>query len=440
MIEAYFDKLEQACRAKGIDKYEIRYAGGENNVLKVYEQEVSEAKGNSSQSISLTVLHKGKKGRFETADFDETKIPLVVDEALANAQAVDTEETFFFHDGSGDYHEVVSYRPLPELEKLDKVQFLKDLERLAYEADKRINKVVATQYSEGKAKQIIRNSQGLNLSRENVWAYSYIYLSAQEKGITKTDSERVCFNRLQDFKPQTIVNIVVPRLVSRLRAKDVSSQKTKVLFNNEVMGSFLDKIKNIFSSYNLDTGATKLKGKIGEQVASSLVTIIDNPWLDGGLATNSFDNEGVPTRYKELVKNGILQGFVYGMALADKHKTISTGNGGGGLSPRFFNFYIKNGNVSREEMLQQLGNGVFIDILNGINVGFSIASGDFSVGAEGFLVSNGKITSALNQFTISGNLYEFLQDIEAVGNDLDLSRSAVASPSLLVKNLTVASS
>ena len=150
MIEAYLDKLEQACRAKGIDKFEIRYQCEANAALQVYEQKVSDARDNSSESVSLVVLQDGKKGRFETADFDEAKIPLVVDEALANARAVDTEETFFFHDGSGDYHQVVPYRPLAELAELDKIRFLKDLERLAYEADGRINKVIKTCLAEGR--------------------------------------------------------------------------------------------------------------------------------------------------------------------------------------------------------------------------------------------------------------------------------------------------
>lgn len=81
MIEAYLDKLEQACRAKGIDKFEIRYQCEANAALQVYEQKVSDARDNSSESVSLVVLQDGKKGRFETVDFDEAKIPLVVDEA-----------------------------------------------------------------------------------------------------------------------------------------------------------------------------------------------------------------------------------------------------------------------------------------------------------------------------------------------------------------------
>ena len=107
------------------------------------------------------------------------------------------------------------------------------------------------------------------------------------------------------------------------------------------------------------------------------------------------------------------------------------------MQPVFFNLYIQNGTTSPDEMFGQLGNGVYIDRLNGLGAGLSVASGDFSVGAEGFLIENGKKTKALNQFTVSGNIYQLLQDISAVGNDLDMARSSVASPSLLVANLTV---
>lgn len=440
MIEAYLDKLEQACRAKGIDKFEIRYQCEANAALQVYEQKVSDARDNSSESVSLVVLQDGKKGRFETADFDEAKIPLVVDEALANARAVDTEETFFFHDGSGDYHQVMPYQPLAELAELDKIRFLKDLERLAYEADGRINKVIKTCLAEGRRTLTIRNSLGLNLNRETNRAYAYIYLSAKEGDIVKTDSEAVCFNRPQDFDPRTMVEKAVPRLLSRLNAADVKSGPVRAVFEREVAGDLLEAMCSIFSSYHLDIGATKLKGKVGTRVASPLVSIVDDPWLEGGLATVSFDGEGVPTKYKELVSDGVLQGFVYGLALADKHKTVTTGNGGGGLHPMFFNLYLKNGMSSPEELLQKLEDGVYIDKLNGLGAGMNVVSGDFSIGAEGFEVVGGKIGRALNQFTIAGNIYDFLQDIEAVGNDLDLSQRSVASPSLLVKNLTAAGS
>ena len=94
------------------------------------------------------------------------------------------------------------------------------------------------------------------------------------------------------------------------------------------------------------------------------------------------------------------------------------------MYPIFFNLYIKNGNSSKEELLKHLGNGVYIDILNGLRVGCNVTSGEFSLGAEGFAVENGNLTKALNQFTIAGNIFDLLQNIEMLGNDLDLSKSS----------------
>ena len=437
MIENYLQKLEAFCQSKNIDKYEIRSFQENNRVLKVYEQKVCEARDNASQSVALIVVQNGKRGRFDTTDFDEKKIPLVVEEALSNALSIDTDETFFLYDGKGDYPKVKPYKPLPQLAQLDKIDYLKTLEKVAYEADNRINKVIHTIYKEGYTRSLIRNSLGLKLEKEKNYAFASIYLSAKEGEVIKTDSEGVCFNKEEDFNPKSIIEKVVPRVVSRLDARDCKSQKCNVIFNHEVAGDLLAAFRNIFSSFNVDAGITKLKGKIGEKVALDIVTIVDNPLLDGGLATAAFDNEGVPTLYKELVKNGVLKKFVYGMALADKHKTQTTGNGSGGLYPIFFNLYIQNGNSSKEELLKHLGNGVYIDILNGLRVGCNVTSGEFSLGAEGFAVENGKLTKALNQFTIAGNIFDLLQNIEMLGDDLDLSKSSCAAPSLLVKNLVV---
>ena len=161
MIENYLQKLEAFCQSKNIANYEIRYFQENNRVLKVYEQKVCEARDNASQSVAVIVVQNGKRGRFDTTDLDENKIPLIVEEALSNALSIDTDETFFLYDGKGDYHKVKPYKPLPQLAQLDKIGYLKTLEKAAYEADKRINKVIHTIYKEGYSRLLIRNSLGL---------------------------------------------------------------------------------------------------------------------------------------------------------------------------------------------------------------------------------------------------------------------------------------
>ncbi|MDR1694329.1 MAG: TldD/PmbA family protein [Lactobacillaceae bacterium] len=439
-IEKFIDKIAANCKDRGLKKYQIVYTEKERETLSVFEQKVLKNDSSNNLSLVLSVLVNGKLGKFSTEKFDESEINSYVKQAIMNAEIIDNEDEVFFHDGSGDYVEVKPYKPLMEkLNKLDKVEFLKEMERKAYEADKRINKVISLAYGYNRSITIMKNSLGLNLQKENITANAYVYLSATNGTSGKTGSDFTAFEKEEDFNADKIVKKAVKKAVSRLGGVNVKSKKTRVVFNNETFGYLLDSISSIFSIYSIDKGYSKLQDKVGKKVAGRKLTILDNPHLKGGLATVSFDNEGYPTISKEVIKNGMLKTFLYNLSLAHKYGTKSTGNGAGGLHTRVFNFYVEKGYVTRKELLKILGEGVYIDGLNGIHAGIDIVSGDFSLGAEGFLVEGGKIAKPLNQFTISGNVYELLNNVEEIANDLEFKGSNVGSPSVLVDNITIAS-
>lgn len=438
-IEAFIDRLFEYAEARGLKEYQVSYAKNENSDIQVFNQEIFKQSDNTLMVLSFAVRVNGKIGRFTTERFDIEDVKRVVDEAVANAEIMECDEEFFFYDGAGNYPMVVKHRPQVErLEKFDKIAFLKRLEKETYVADKRVNKVISTQYYSSLSQAIMRNSLGLNLKDETIRAGAYVYASAQNGSEVKTYGDGVCFDKEEDFNSKRLAEKVVKKLVSRLGAENTFSRKAPVVFENKVFASILGSIYGMFSSYAVDTGKSKLAGKIGELIASPKVSIIDNPWLENGFATSAFDSEGVPTQYKELVKDGVLQGFLYGLSMAHKHHTQSTGNGTGGLGSRVFNFYLKNGTCPREELLRKLGDGVYIDKLNGLSGSISLVSGNFSMGAEGYRVTDGKLGAYLNQFTISGNIYDVLKDIEEIGDDLDFDCSPLGSPSVLVKNITVA--
>lgn len=438
-IDQFIDKLEAECRRQGLEEFEIRYGESSGGDIDVFKQEVDRQQERSSRSLTLSVRINGKIGRYHSEELGEDKIGEIVSEAAANARLIETEETFFFFDGKAEYPQVKPYQPdWNALDELDKVQYLKDLERLAYAYNPQVDNVIKCHYGYNRSQSFIRNSLGLNLQHEDGYASAYIYLGAKNGEISKTDSEGVYFSRPEDFKPETIINRVMPRLIARLNVCEVENQKTKVIFDRQAMASFLARISSYFSIYNIDTGRSKYKEKLEQAVASPLVTIWDDPWLENGLETRSFDNEGVPTKRKKLVENGILKGFAYNLAFADKYKTQSTGNGSGGLGVRFFNLYIPNGEGTKEDLFVKLGDGIYIDSLTGLKQGVQQASGDFSVAADGFQIKNGKIVCGLNQFTISGNLYDLLFDIEELAADIDWTEGSVLAPSAIVKNITVA--
>ncbi len=440
-INDFIDALFAEARKQGLDEWQVKYVESESSDIQVFEQKVSKQGASAVRRLNLAVKAGDKIGHFVTECFDVAEAAFVVGEAAANAALMDCDEKFFFYDGHGEYRAVHPYRPQDDrLAAIDPAAYLREAERLAYAADKRIHQVIYTSFYKKKRKLLIRNSLGLNLEDETSAAGAYILLSAKDNGGIRSYGASVCFDKEADFDPACLARSAVDRVLAHLNPTDVVPQKMSVVFENRRFAEFLGAIAGIFDAYEVETGRSRLKGKIGEQIASPLLTIIDNPWLEGGFATVPFDGEGMPTKYKEVVKNGVLQTFLYGLCMADKHGCDSTGNGSGMQEAEIFNFYVQKGALPPETLLRELDNGVYIDKINGLRVGLNTVTGDFSAAAEGFEVKNGKIGRPLKQFTFAGNIYRLLKDIRAVGSDLTFYCSPFGSPSILADNITVVNS
>lgn len=437
-INKFIDHIMSNCSERGLKKYQVVYSYNQDDSLSVFQQKVLKNSSLTRGVITISVIVNGKLGKFTTEKFVEDDINLMVKQAIMNAEIVDHDDEVFFSDGDGEYKTVTPYEPLKDkLKSLDKVQFLRELESHAYNADKRVINVISSVFVQSKSKTIMKNSLGLDLSEENISAFGYINVGVSENGETKTGGYLTDFSSEESFSPAFVANKAVDKALAKLGAISVSPQKEKVIIENHAFSSLLQSIAPIFSSYSVDRGYSKLRDKLGNIIASSKVTILDNPHLEGGYATTSFDGDGVPTQDKVVVNEGRLETFLYNLSMAHKFNTESTGNGTGGLGTRTFNFYLSNGDKSMEDLLRILDNGVYINGFNGLHAGLNIISGDFSLGADGFLVSNGKLSKALQQFTVSGNIYELLKNIVEVGDDLEFYGKSVGSPSIIVAGLTL---
>ena len=439
LIGAFIDKLFAEAEKRGIAEYQAVYSESESFDLQLFRQKIDRQSGSRSCGLTFAVRINGKIGRFYSQCFAERDIPLIVSEAAGNAANMECEENFFFYDGHGAYETVRPYCPDTErLGRLDKVAFLAELEKKAYAADSRVSNVVSVSYHERFSRRIMRNSLGLDLQAERKTARAGLWLSATDGHSVKSGGYAVMFDKPEDFETDTIVSRAVGDAVSRLNAEDIVSGKMPVVFKNTAFADFIEAISGIFCAYEADSDKSRLKGKIGMPVASPKLTLIDDPLLDGGYATAAFDDEGVPAKYKEIIKDGVLKTFLFGLSMADKYKCASTGNGTGGLASRIFNYYVKPGDKDADRLFEEMGSGICVDRLNGLGVAVDTVSGNLSVAAEGFLVRDGKKAAALNQFTIACNIYDVLKNIREVGNDLIFYCSNSGSPSVLVDEVTVA--
>ncbi len=438
---SFIDLVFSKAHEKNIEEFEIYFLSGKNISLKVFKGKIESFSDNQNQGISFRGKFDGKMGYSYTESFEEEDADFLINEAYENGSVIESSDEQIIYEGGGEYIPVNTYEEnLKNIEIPQIENFLINLEKEAYSLDKRIKTVVVCMFGMGESERIIKNSKGISLHDRGNTAYSYISVSAEENGVVKTGSDFKVSRDFKAFDYKTLAENAVKKAAAKLDTVKPELKENICVIENTAFTSLLDSMTGIFSAEAVQKNLSLLKGKLGEKIACEKFTLIDDPHLENGEGSCSFDSEGVPTKYKELVSKGILKTYLYNLKTAKKDGVKSTGNAakGGykgtiGISP--FNLYVKKGEVSFDELLKKMDRGVIITDFAGLHSGLNSVSGDFSLAAEGFIVENGKKGKAFNQITVAGNFFELLLNIEEIGEDMKFSLSGTGSPSVLVKNL-----
>jgi PmbA protein len=232
------------------------------------------------------------------------------------------------------------------------------------------------------------------------------------------------------------------RKLSQLGSKNIVSKDYPVLIRNDAAAQLLATFSSNFSAENTQAGISFLKDKLGMQLTSEKISIVDDPMLEDGLASRTFDSEGVATKKLTLVDSGVLKSLLHNQKTAKKDQTVTTGHAykesyKSAIKVGPTNLYITPSQKSFKDLLTSMEEGIFITSLSGLHSGANQVSGDFSLAANGFYVKDGKIQYPVNLMTIAGNFYQLLLNVEEIGSDLMFPLSPIGSPSILIQSLSV---
>ncbi len=230
--------------------------------------------------------------------------------------------------------------------------------------------------------------------------------------------------------PESIGREAAARAVARLGARDLKTCEAPVLFPPQLARGLIGSFIGAISGGALYRKASFLLDKVGEPVFADHIRIHQQPCLPGGMGSSSFDREGVATETRDLITEGVLQGYVLGSYAARRLGLESTGNAGG-----VYNLILDPGELDQAGLLRRMGKGLLVTELMGS--GANPVTGDYSRGGSGFWVENGEIAYPVENITIAGNLKDMFREIVAVGNDVDI-RSNTRCGSILVNRMTVA--
>jgi PmbA protein len=242
--------------------------------------------------------------------------------------------------------------------------------------------------------------------------------------------------------PESIGAEAARRTLRRLGAHSVPTQQVPVVFSPEIARSIVGHIFEAANGSLIYHQSSFFAGKLGEQVASPELTIIDDGTLVGGFGTAPFDGEGLPTRRTVIVEHGVLKSYLLNTYMARKLNMQSTGNASRGISGAPG---IGAGNLFLESASPLPPTSIFAGVKSGLYVteligqGVNMVTGDYSRGASGLWIENGELSYPVEGITIAGNLREMFQNITAAGNDM-VFRSSVASPTLRIDGMTIAGS
>lgn len=437
------DLVEKA-QKRGASLSEVYITNAKELSIEVSNQEIETLKMAEEHGLGIRVIIDQRMGFAYSSDFSSQALDEAVNMALANAQMVNQDQFNTFPSQVREYPQLDLYDPqIADTPMEDKIELAKEIERQARSYDPRVTITESCTYQESQYFVALANSLGINNTYRGAYCGAYGFLVAEENGESQTGFGLQYGLKYRDLDPAKVGREGAEKAVRMLGAKEIRTQKAAVVFDPYVATNFLGVLAPALSAEAVQKGKSLFAGKKGQKVASPLVTIIDDGAMPGGILSSPFDGEGVATQRTVLIKEGNLETFLYNTYTAAKDGVASTGNGTRGSfksTPEVgnTNFYLEPGNISRQQLLQNITKGLYITEVMGMHTANPI-SGDFSVGAAGLWIENGELVGPVRGVAIAGNIMELLQAIDAVADDLTFFVGK-GSPTIAVSKMTISGS
>ena len=435
--------LFRAARAAGLTDYDVYFRMASDASAEALNRELSSCSFGTKGGVSFRCAVNGRIGAASTQLLEEKELEALVSRAIANADVIDADEEPIFFEGSSDgaYRTVSVYAPeLPDASVLRRA--VMDLQDQLYGASELMTDGTTSSAGAATVQISLANSKGLDLSHKAGMCYTYAEAIINDG---KEPSFGAAFAPTLNTDSD-IASKATDEALARLGAGGVKTGTYNVIFAAKQVRSLLGTFAGIFSGKNALLGLSLLAGKEGQSVASPMLTVVDDPFYAENTMQMPFDAEGVATKEKNLIENGVLKTLLYDLTYAKKAGKEPTGNAARGsiadpvsISP--YCLRVAAGEDTPETLREKLGDGLYINDLKGLHAGADAVTGDFSIESAGFLVENGKLTRPVHSFTVAGNFFELLKAVTGVANNVEMglpSVSGTAAPDLMIQELSVA--
>ncbi len=430
-------------RAEPGEQVEVTVGRGTRTTVRVHGGEVESFTSATSHGIGVRVIADHREGFAHAGSHDPDVVDDVLAEARDNASFATPDDHVGLVEPDGveavpvDHwnDSVVAYSDV------DKIARTVELERRVLGGDPRMRSVRTAVWSDAAAEFALASSAGLALSSRSTSCSMSVSGIAGEGDDTATGAGVDAARSPDALDDDKVVSDAVQRATELLGGRPVPSQRVTLLLEPRLAATLLGIVAGSLTGDVVLKGRSPFADRLGEEIASPLLTLVDDPTDTRSIASDSHDGEGLATRRNALVENGVLAGFLYDGTTGRRAGAASTASavrGSRGLpSPGVQVMVAEPGDGTYDELLASLDSGFALRSMNGLHSGVNPVSGDFSVGAEGRMIRGGELAEPVREITIAGSLQRMLLDIAAVGGDLTWLPGGTGVPSLVIGDISL---
>ena len=434
-------KFFELAKESGLESADVSVSESSSLSISLFHGEIDSFTNNDSFELVARGIYKGKMGSVSVDNVNKNSPELLVKEIKRAASIIENDDPVFIFKGSEKYHKKNVSKNVDFSENIqEKVGILKEIEKKLFAFDKRINEVISVGFDASSHSYKKTNSYGLKLSQKmSTYAY-YAQVSAKVGDEVRTGFHVIASFDENDFNIDDFVEKVAKDALEKLGSIQCESKKYPVVLNPECVATLLSFLIASLDAEEVQKHTSLLEGKLGQEVLSKKLTVIENP-LAKNLFFRYFDDEGVATEKKYIFRKGVVSTYLHTLQTAAKDGVSPTGNGyGSGAKAKADVGYVevKPGKKTEEEMLSGIKEGVYLTELSGLHSGMNAQSGNFSLQCAGFMIRDGKKAEPLALITVADNLINVFKNIKCIANNTKLViGNQTSCPSILVGKMAI---
>lgn len=434
-------KITEACtylleKAKAMKiELEVLAMSSRELSLEAFRGELSQMTQATQGGLGLRAVIDGKVGYASTEERSQEALDWALQEAKENAELQNKSNGFLVKGQNLGRKDLLDEGLSAPLDK--KMQCAIDLEE-NLRKDSRCKEVSIARYSENESELEIGSTSGVEGGYRNGYSFLLSSLIMEDQGSQKQSFGVDISNGFHALDPGRTALQIIEETGRLLGSRPLQTGRYTAYFEPKAVTQLMGLLLFMVNGKSVIEGKSRLAKRLGEQVATQLFTLVDDPFLDKGLQNRPFDSEGTPSKTIQVIENGILKSFLHNsetaQALGQENTAHASRSYKGILDVGPSNLFIQPGGGIK------LDQGIIVTDFMGMHAGANPISGDLSLQSFGLVIEGGEVSHPVENFAVSGNILDMLMNIQAVGRELEwhASWSILGAPMLEVADVSFA--